>query len=84
MGTGVFLEGQGDEEKNSKQAICRGATGWKQDQPEGHSKTLLGEKWPGMVTHAFNSSIQSQRQEDICEFQASLVCRASSRAEREK
>lgn len=27
LGTGVFLAAQGDEEKNSKQTICRGATG---------------------------------------------------------
>lgn len=34
LGTGVFLAAQGDEAINSKQAICRGPTGWKQDQPE--------------------------------------------------
>ena len=44
------------------------------------SKAKVGE--PGMVGHAFNPSIGRQRQEDLCEFEASLVYRASSRTAR--
>ena len=44
------------------------------------SKAKVGE--PGMVGHAFNPSIGRQRQADLCEFEASLVYRASSRTAR--
>ena len=33
-----------------------------------------------MVAHAFNPSTREQRQVDLCQFEASLVHRASSRA----
>jgi hypothetical protein len=35
-----------------------------------------------MEVHAFNPSIGRQRQEDLCEFEASLVYRVSSKTAR--
>jgi hypothetical protein len=35
-----------------------------------------------MVVHTFNPSTGRQRQENLCEFKASLVCRVSSRTAR--
>ena len=35
-----------------------------------------------VVAHAFNPALRRQRQEDLCEFEASLYYRASSRTAR--
>ena len=44
-----------------------------------------GGKWipqPGMVVHIFHSKTREQRQLDLCEFEAKLVYRVSSRTSR--
>ena len=52
------------------------------DHPEVDSERKTKTKkvrWPGVVAHTFNPSTGKQRQEDFCEFKASLIYLMNSR-----